>query len=200
MIKMQCFGKKTLALLNRFCRRCYTYIRNHADNGQLHLNSERSVSYMAEDFGKKVEKFGQDVWKKTTDAFGVIGKQSEIASKSHDLREVYAEIGRQFCEKHSSAAESEFPDLCANALQLMQEISDLEEQVLVARGRRKCANCGDSIPKTAAYCPHCGTEQPKEETPDPEDPPKADYWVCPNCGASLDIDDLYCSSCGTKRP
>jgi RNA polymerase subunit RPABC4/transcription elongation factor Spt4 len=155
---------------------------------------------MAEDFGKKVEKFGQDVWKKTTDTFGVIGKQSEIASKTHELRDVYAEIGRQFCEKYSSEAETQFPDLCADALSLMQQISDLEAQVLEQRGRKKCVKCGESISKTVAFCPHCGAEQPKEDQTKEQSAPEADRWACPNCGATLDQDDLYCSSCGTRRP
>lgn len=157
---------------------------------------------MAEDFGKKVERFGQDVWKKTTDTFGVIGKNAEIASKSRELRTVYAEIGRQYCSKHAQASDNEFPDLCAQAFEMATEISALEEQVLSQRGLRKCAGCGESISKKAAFCPHCGAQQPIETTSASEDEPAAgpDGWVCPNCGTAMEPSDQFCSSCGAKRP
>jgi len=156
---------------------------------------------MAEDFGKKVERFGQDVWKKTTDTFGVIGKNAEIASKSRELRTVYAEIGRQYCSKHAQETGNEFPELCAQAYEMATEISDLETQVLKQRGLRKCTSCGESISKIAAFCPHCGAQQPKEEpAADEAESDEPAGWTCPNCNASMGPDDQYCSSCGTKRP
>ena len=48
---------------------------------------------MAEDFGKKIEKFGQEIWKKTTDVVGSISKSAEVANKERDLKQVYADIG-----------------------------------------------------------------------------------------------------------
>jgi RNA polymerase subunit RPABC4/transcription elongation factor Spt4 len=156
---------------------------------------------MAEDFGKKVERFGQDVWKKTTDTFGVIGKNAEIASKSRELRTVYAEIGRQYCSKHAQETGNEFPDLCAQAYEMATEIAALEEQVLRQRGLRKCANCGESISRKAAFCPHCGEKQPEEEPIDGDNETvEPDGWVCPACGTAMAQDDQFCSSCGTKRP
>ncbi len=157
---------------------------------------------MAEDFGKKVERFGQDVWKKTTDTFGVIGKNAEIASKSRELRAVYAEIGRQYCSKHAQETDNEFPDLCKQAYEMATEISALEEQVLRQRGLKKCVSCCESIPIKAAYCPHCGAQQPEEEAASEEDADTVvlDDWTCPNCGAKMAADDQFCSSCGTKRP
>ncbi len=156
---------------------------------------------MADDFGKKVERFGQGVWKKTQDTFGVIGKNSEISSKSRDLRMVYAEIGRQYCDKHAAETDNEFAELTTRAQQMAEEIAELEAQVLAQKGCRKCVSCGESIPAASAFCPHCGAAQPKEEPPVVEESFVSDNgWICPNCGERADGADLFCSSCGTKRP
>ena len=85
---------------------------------------------MAEDFGKKIERFGQDVWKKTTEAVGTIGKSAEAANKTREQKAVYAEIGKQFCEKHPSQANDEFPELAQHALDLAREIDELEAQIM----------------------------------------------------------------------
>lgn len=156
---------------------------------------------MPDDFGKKVERFGQDIWRKTQGAFGVLSKNTEIAAKSRELRTVYTEIGRQYCSKHAAEAGNEFPELCAQALQMAQEIATLETEVLAQKGCRKCASCGESVAITAAFCPSCGAAQPKEEPPVEEASFDAeDGWVCPGCGAKADDDDAFCSVCGAKRP
>jgi len=157
---------------------------------------------MAEDFGKKVEQFGQDIWKKTTDVFNVLSKNTEIAGKQRELRTVYAEIGKLYCAKHGTEAGNEFREQCERALAMAQEIEALEQEVLQHRGRRKCAKCNESIPSTAAFCPHCGAAQPKEEPREEpaEDAEVIDSWICPVCGAKMDEDDQYCTVCGAKRP
>jgi hypothetical protein len=129
---------------------------------------------MADDFGKKVERFGQDVWKKPTDtvstigkktseAVGVIGKNADIAGKHHDLTEIYTEIGKQLVEAHAAEAGSLFPEQFEKVRQLKCEIDDLESQLLQQKGCRKCASCGEAIPLTVAFCPKCGAPQPKQD-------------------------------------
>jgi ribosomal protein S26 len=157
---------------------------------------------MADDFGKKVEQFGQDVWKKTTDVFNVISKNTEIAGKQRELRTVYAEIGKLYCANHGTEDGNEFPDQCKRALAMAKEIEELEQEVLQHRGRRKCLKCGESIPANVAFCPRCGAAQPKEEpeTHEADEAEVIDSWICPVCGAKMDDDDQYCTACGAKRP
>ncbi len=161
---------------------------------------------MAEDFDKKVEQFGQDIWKKTTDVFNVLSKNTEIAGKQRELRMVYAEIGKQYCAKHGAEAGNEFAEQCERALAMAKEIEELEQEVLQHRGRRKCVKCGESIPSSIAFCPYCGAAQPAEEPKEePQEEPAEEAevinsWICPVCGAKMDEDDQYCTTCGAKRP
>lgn len=159
---------------------------------------------MAEDFGKKIERFGQDIWKKTTDAVGSIGKSAESANKTRELKGVYADIGRQFCEKHPAQAADEFAELAAQAKELEAEIAVLETQILEQRGSKKCVSCGEQIPYAAAFCSKCGAAQPKiEPEPEPEPAVEAqvvDEWTCSACGAKMDSSDAFCTACGAKRP
>lgn len=155
---------------------------------------------MAEDFGKKIEKFGQDIWKKTTDAVGSIGKSAEVSNKRRDLRTVYAEIGQQFIQKHPGQARDEFADLTQRASDLEKEIVELEAQILEQRGSKKCVECGEQIPSAAAFCSMCGAPQPKQETEPAAEAEVVDGWKCPACGQEMGSADTYCSACGTKRP
>jgi hypothetical protein len=89
---------------------------------------------MAEDFGKKMERLGQDIWKKTSDAVGTIGKSAESASKKHELKTVYADLGELFSKKHPAQAAEEFSETYQRAKELESEIAVLEEQILEQRG------------------------------------------------------------------
>ena len=155
---------------------------------------------MSEDFGKKIERFGQDVWKKTTDAVGAIGKSAEIAAKTRDLTDLYANIGKQYFEKFPDTARNEFPDQTARVTALAQEIADLEAQVLEQRGSRKCASCGGSIPLESTFCPNCGAPQPKPDPHTAESAGEAQDWICSTCGAAMEATNIFCGVCGNKRP
>lgn len=155
---------------------------------------------MADDFGKKVERFGQDIWKKTSDAFGVISKSTEIAGKQREMRQIYAEIGRKYFELHTSAPEDALADLFAAAKTKADELAALEEQLLQYKGHRRCAACGETISASVAYCPRCGAEQPKEEPVEEPEPDEEADWICPRCGVVNDTDNLFCVACGEKRP
>jgi ribosomal protein L40E len=160
--------------------------------------------HMAEELGKKIERFGQDVWKKTTDVVGAIGKSAEVANKKRELKAVYSDIGQTFLAKHPAQAADDSPDLTERAKALETEIADLEAQILEQRGSKKCVSCGEMIPFEAAFCSKCGAAQPKAE-PEPESEPTVeaeviDSWICPACGAKLGSTDAFCTVCGVKRP
>lgn len=129
---------------------------------------------MSDDFGKKIEHFGQDVWKKTTEtvstigkktseAVGVIGKNADIAGKTHDLNQVFEQIGKSFAEQRPEELKAAFPELGERVVALKQEIADIEKELMEQKGCRKCTACGESIPLQAAFCPKCGASQPKAE-------------------------------------
>ena len=155
---------------------------------------------MAEDFGKKIEKFGQEIWKKTTDVVGSISKSAEVANKERDLKQVYANIGKQFIQKHPVQATDEFSELTKRASDLEQEIEELQAQILEQRGSKKCTTCGEQIPYAAAFCSKCGAEQPKQESEPAVEPEVVDGWTCPACGQSMGSADTFCTTCGAKRP
>lgn len=155
---------------------------------------------MAEDFGKKIGQFGQDIWKKTTDAVGTISKSAEISNKTRELKVVYTDIGEQFFIKHPDQVLREFPKLAVRAKALEAEIDELNTSILEQRGSKKCVKCGMQIVVQAAFCPMCGTAQPKLEQGSAADPEIVDHWICPSCKEQMGIDDIFCSSCGTKRP
>lgn len=155
---------------------------------------------MADDFGKKIERFGQDIWKKTSDAVGAIGKSAESANKKHEVKTVYADIGEAFCKKHPAQAREEFTDLFDRAQSLEKEIAALEDQILEQRGQRKCASCGEEIALDVSFCPKCGAVQPAVKTEPAAEGEVVSDWVCPTCGVKNSSTSEYCVACGVKRP
>jgi len=154
---------------------------------------------MSDDFGKKIERFGQDIWKKTSGAVGAIGKSAESANKKHELRTVYADIGEAFCKKHPAQARDEFAELYDSVTTLETEIAELEEQILQQRGQRKCVSCGEEIPSEAGFCPKCGAAQPAVKEEPAEEADVVSDWVCPTCGVKNDSEANFCVACGAKR-
>lgn len=154
---------------------------------------------MAEDFGKKIERFGQDIWKKTTDAVGALSKSAEVANKTRELKTVYASIGEQFCAKHAEQAADEFGELAQRAKDLEIEVAELEAQILEQRGSKKCLECGEQIAFGADFCSKCGAAQPKPEPEPEEEPEVVDGWACTVCGHLMGSADAFCSACGAKR-
>ncbi len=155
---------------------------------------------MAEDFGKKIGRFGQDIWKKTTDAVGTISKSAEISNKTRELKVIYADIGEQFYVKHPDQVLREFPKLAERARALEAEIDELNTSILEQRGSKKCVKCGVQIAGQAVFCPMCGAAQPKLELEATAGSEIVDHWICPSCREQMGIDDIFCSSCGSKRP
>ena len=156
---------------------------------------------MAEEFGKRIEAFGQNIWKKAQGAVNIVGMNNDISVKSRVLTDLYAEIGKAYCSRHRVDAETEFPELCEKAHVLEEEIANLHEEIQLQKGLRKCASCASFAPEQAAFCPACGAAMPQPEpepAPGPESEPVADKSTCGQCGAHME-EDAFCAVCGAQR-
>lgn len=158
---------------------------------------------MADDFGKKIEAFGQSIWQKAQRTIDIVGINNDIGLKERRLSELYAGIGEAYCKAHLTDAQTEFPALCEEAFSLTKEIASLRASVLRIKGYCACPACHAMVEDTASYCPHCGTAMPEPE-PEPEPEPTAetgepDKPRCKQCEAELDDDARFCHNCGAKR-
>ncbi len=148
------------------------------------------------DFGKKIEDFGQNIWKKAQSAVDIVSLNNDLSTKSRELSQVYAELGAACCKQQSAETEKNFPQLYEEARQLAAEIDALQEKVQRKKGVKKCPGCGELVSLGAAYCAKCGARVP-DPAPEPEAEP--DTGVYSGCGAPLDEDDAFCSQCGAKK-
>ena len=153
---------------------------------------------MADDFGKRVEAFGQNIWQKAQKTIDIVGINNDIGAKERRLTQLYAEIGEAYCKAHLEDAQTEFPALCEEAFALTREIDSLQASVLRIKGYRECPACHAMADDTAAYCPSCGTAMP-EPAPEPAPAQEPDEARCKQCGEKLDSDDKFCPNCGEKR-
>ena len=53
------------------------------------------------------------------------------------------------------------------------------------QNRRRCDNCGESVPENAKFCPECGTRLKR---------------ICDICGTPAEDDAKFCTNCGQKLP
>lgn len=163
---------------------------------------------MADEFGKKVEAFGQNIWQKAQKTIDIVGINNDIGIKERRLAQLYADIGEAYCKAHLSDAQAEFPDLCGEAFALTKEIASLQASILRIKGFRECPACHRTVDGDAAYCPRCGVAMPAPEPPEePDEPDEPDEPApeepddphCGQCGAELDGDAHFCHNCGAKH-
>jgi uncharacterized membrane protein YdbT with pleckstrin-like domain len=67
-----------------------------------------------------------------------------------------------------------------------------ESAVPVARARKRCQECDSHIATLSAFCPECGTSQPRLDRPE--------SGVCRECDGPVADGDDFCRWCGTETP
>ena len=160
---------------------------------------------MADEFGKKMEAFGQNIWQKAQRTIDIVNINNDIGVKERRLTELYAKIGEAYCKAHLADAQTEFPEFCEDAFALTREIASLKASVMRIKGYCECPACHAMVDADAAYCPNCGTAMPEPEpepVPEPEHEPEAESendTRCKQCDAEMDEDDHFCHNCGAKR-
>ncbi len=110
-----------------------------------------------ERIGDTIVSVSKDVSQKAKDASGIAKLRLDIKSKENFIREQYLEIGKLYYEKHKGEDVEEQVqfDRIDEALEAIEE---MQQQILVLKGARKCPDCGAQAADTAEYCSVCGAK------------------------------------------
>jgi hypothetical protein len=120
----------------------------------------------------------------------------DIGKKVHEIYQYGGSLGKFFDEKHKEITDVE------------SKITDIKNQLDMAKGLKSCPKCGKSIDKNADFCPKCGLRL--EGSPPPADEllakealeraeeesraPK--MRICAACRAENEPGTKFCLKCG----
>lgn len=119
-----------------------------------------------------ITKTGKSAVKKTKDLAGMAKLTAEIEETKGLLKSVYVEIGKKYCETHTSeTADEDFTINVATVENLKDQLESLKAERLSLRGLVECPKCKKSVDDGYAFCPFCGEQLPEkvEETEESEE-------------------------------
>lgn len=136
---------------------------------------------------------GNEVVDKTVEA---VSDRVTLAELEGELVELYVEAGQQVYDKYLKSNKTNyksFKEVFDDIERVSADIEAIEENIAKRKGIRVCEECGEEIDREAAYCPHCGAEQPDDDEFEEDE---EDTYECPHCGADVDPTDKFCHNCG----
>lgn len=100
----------------------------------------------------------------------VIAKKSEelveiskltvsISSQEAKIEDIYAEIGKQLCEKHEHGIYVD-PDLvesCNEVIKLKTNVNNMKDTILQLKNKNSCPECQESFESETTVYPKCGS-------------------------------------------
>ncbi len=78
--------------------------------------------------------------------------QYEIRTRESYLGELYKELGKDYYARHKDDEDADFDEI----ENLLEELSDLHQQMADRRGARRCPVCNSLVPAESDYCGKCG--------------------------------------------
>ncbi|MBE5965444.1 MAG: zinc ribbon domain-containing protein [Lachnospiraceae bacterium] len=103
--------------------------------------------------GKEVANFAKDVAE--MGKLNVQLKETELSRSK-----LYYKLGKKCYELLKDDPEEEIADVIEAIEKCDAEIARYEEEIAIAKGNRKCRNCGATYPQESSFCPNCGKENP----------------------------------------
>ncbi len=150
-----------------------------------------------EDFGKKVNKFGQDVATKTKNVSEITRLNSENSRTKRSIEDEYRNIGQKAYELSlKGEGYAKFKDEFQKIQDAFDLIAKNEEKILELKDITICPSCGAELDTKSAYCGTCGAKIDRPEKK-PEEP--AGDQPCKECGEMIPADSEFCPSCGAKK-
>lgn len=110
---------------------------------------------------EKLTKTGSDVAKKAKDISEIAKLNSQISSQESTVKAAYTEIGKYVYENLREDAPEEIAAKMAAIDEAVAEIDRLKAEILKVKGTQKCAQCGNEVDATVAFCPSCGNKMPE---------------------------------------
>ncbi|WP_124098073.1 zinc-ribbon domain-containing protein [Ruminococcus sp. Marseille-P6503] len=99
---------------------------------------------------------------------------ARINSDLAEVNKKYIEIGRAVkLRLMEGITDSEVIRLAGEIDALLAEVAQLNEQVNVLKGVKKCGNCGAMINADVMFCPSCGSKQEVKAQPEQAAPSEA---------------------------
>lgn len=62
----------------------------------------------------------------------------------------------------------------------------------LSKNLKECPQCGEAVPASNTFCPHCGTRLPETTM--------AEAYTCRQCGTQNNMDTRFCQKCGAVLP
>ncbi len=108
---------------------------------------------------KTAEKTARGVSSKAKEVAEVTRLNGQMAVRKTESEKLYAEIGKEYCAVRTGAGENEkLKELCQKAVELQDELSELQKQLDILHKVRRCPVCGEVTNADAKYCGSCGTQ------------------------------------------
>lgn len=99
---------------------------------------------------------GRDVSQKAKEVSGVTKLKLDIKSKEDELNKQYIALGKKYYDMHK---EGQMPEEeITNISTLLNEISDLKNEILKIQGSCVCSQCGATLPEGTVFCSKCGAK------------------------------------------
>lgn len=149
-----------------------------------------------ENLGGTLAAKGKDVAGKAKEIAEINRLNGQIHTQEHKAEKIYIELGKAVSENREDLSALNVSGKLSELDSVQAEIARLQEELLRAKGIRRCTGCGAEISGDAAFCPSCGCAVPgEEETPEQDVPVKTE---CPGCHKEVDPDAALCPFCGVK--
>ena len=118
-----------------------------------------------DELGKKLTDGGQKAAEQAR-AFAEVNKlNSQVSDQEKKMRQVYAQIGRDYYEAHTNDPE-DCVKASVEAINLAkQTIEKLKAQITAIKGGSTCPKCGAAISKGTVFCSQCGEKIPAAPEP-----------------------------------
>ena len=107
--------------------------------------------------GETLTTVGRDVTNKAKDLTGVAKINLDLKGKEDLLQKKYTALGNKYYHERKNSNEMVTKDFM-EITNLLNEIEKLKEELLIAKGAKICANCGEKMPETAEFCSSCGAQ------------------------------------------
>lgn len=148
-----------------------------------------------DNISKKISTTTQNVVRGTKDFTDIARLNSLISDEQMQIENLYAQIGKLYCESAKDDANSALGKLRLAVAASNDRIAKHNEEIREIKGSRRCPKCCADVPLSSAFCGVCGS---KMEVDQPQGDPEHTKKFCTNCGTEVPEELVFCTSCGQK--